>query len=176
MTDATFVYSGIEPLIRILVVGVGMYVALVLFLRISRSRTLSTMSAFDFVVTVAIGSAFGRALTAKDVAFTEALVAFALLVALQYVVTWIQIRWPLFRRLVTNPPALLYFRGEFVDEEMRRQRVTEAELLTAARKKNVGSLEAVEAIVLESSGEFSVITSVEDASEFSEPLDGTVEP
>lgn len=110
MMQTTFFFNDWEPVVRI-VVGVAMYVTLVVFLRISRSRTLSTMSAFDFVVTVAIGSAFGRALTAKSVAFAEAMVAFGLLVALQCTVTWIQIRWPYFRSVITNPPSLLYFRA-----------------------------------------------------------------
>lgn len=170
MTDATFYFAGWDPLVRILVVGTAMYVALVVFLRVTGSRTLSSMNAFDFVVTVAIGSAFGRALTAKDVALAEAVVAFGLLVSLQYAVTWIQVRWPSFGRLVTNPPALLYFRGEFLDDAMGRQRVSRPELRTAVRKEQVGSLEAVEAVVLESSGEFSVIRSVEDGSAFGETL------
>jgi len=40
MTDVTFFVSGWNPLVRIVVVGVAMYVALVFFLRISGSRTL----------------------------------------------------------------------------------------------------------------------------------------
>jgi len=170
MTAVNFYFSGWEPVVRVLIVGVAMYAALVVFLRVSRSRTLSSMNAFDFVVTVAIGSAFGRALTAKSVALSEALAAFGLLVGLQYAVTWIQIRWPYFQRIVTNPPTLLYFRGEFVDEEMQRQRVTESELQSAVRKQQFGSLSEVEAVVLESSGEFSVIPSVEDGSGFGETM------
>jgi uncharacterized membrane protein YcaP (DUF421 family) len=129
------------------------------------------MNAFDFIVTVAIGSVFGRALTAKTVALAEAVVAFALLVTLQYLVTWIQIRWSLFGRAVTNPPVLLYFRGEFIEETMRRERVRKPEVQSAVRKKKFGSLDEIEAIVLESSGEFSVIKSVEDASAFGDNLD-----
>ncbi|MCU4801795.1 DUF421 domain-containing protein [Halobacteria archaeon HArc-gm2] len=171
MTEVTFFVSGLNPIVRIVVVGVSMYVALVLFLRITGSRTLSSMNAFDFIVTVAIGSVFGRALTAKDVALSEAIVAFGLLLALQYVVTWLQIRWPFFRRVVTNPPALLYFRGEFVKGAMRQQRVAKSEIHAALRKKNFGSLDDVEAVVLESSGEISVIGSVEDESSFGEQLE-----
>lgn len=70
-----------------------MYTVLVVLLHVSGSRTLLSMNAFDFViVTVAIVSAFGRALTAKAVALSEVLMAFTLLVALQYSVTWVQIR------------------------------------------------------------------------------------
>ncbi|WP_123622320.1 DUF421 domain-containing protein [Halorubrum sp. CSM-61] len=171
MTDVTFYFTGWEPLVRILVVGVSMYVTLVLFLRLSGSRTLSSMNAFDFIVTVAIGSVFGRALTAKGVALAEAVVALGLLITLQYTVTWIQVRWPFFGRIITNPPALLYFRGEFVDREMRRQRVARDEIRSAVRKKDFGSLEEVEAVVLESSGEFSVVGSVENGSAFGEKLE-----
>ncbi|WP_312912855.1 DUF421 domain-containing protein [Natronosalvus caseinilyticus] len=111
------------------------------------------MNAFDFIVTVAIGSVFGQALTAKSVALAEALVAFGLLVAIQYMVTWIQIRWPFFSRVVTSPPSLLYFRGKFIDESMRRQRVTKSEVQTTVRKKKFGSLDEVETVVLESGGD-----------------------
>lgn len=171
MTDVTFFFSGWEALLRIVVVGTAMYIALVVLLRISGSRTLASMNAFDFIVTVAIGSAFGRALTAKGVALSEAVVAFGVLVALQYIVTWFQVRSPFFERAVTTPPALLYFRNQFIEEELRRQRVTKAELRSAVRKKKFGSLEDVEAVVLESSGEFSIIGSIKDSSAFGESLE-----
>jgi len=169
MTDPLF-FGGWQPLVRILVVGVSMYVSLVVFLRLSGSRTLSTMNAFDFIVTVAIGSAFGRALTAKAVSLAEAVVAFALLVSLQYVVTRLQVRWSIVGRVVTNPPRLLYFRGEFLQDALRTERVTESEVRTAARKNDFGSLSEVEAVVLESSGEFSVVPVVENPETFGESL------
>ncbi|MFC7216179.1 YetF domain-containing protein [Saliphagus sp. GCM10025334] len=68
-------------------------------------------------------------------------------------VTWIQIRWPFFSRVVTSPPSLLYFRGKFIDESMRRQRVTKSEVQMTVRKKKFGSLDEVETVVLESSGD-----------------------
>jgi len=173
MSEPLF-FDGWRPLVRILVVGVSMYVTLVLFLRLSGSRTLSTMNAFDFIVTVAIGSVFGRALTATAVSLAEAVAAFALLVALQFAVTKLQVRWPVFGRAVTNPPKLLYFRGQFLEAAMREERVTESELQTAARKKDHGSLDEVEAVVLESSGEFSVVASVDDPEAFGESLDEDV--
>lgn len=164
MSTVNFFFTGWEPLVRILLVGVGMYVTLIVFLRMSGSRTLASMNAFDFIVTVGIGSAFGRVLTARTVALAEAVVAFALLITLQHIVGWLQTRWPSFRRVVTNPPTLLYFRGEILRDAMRDQRVTEDELYAAVRKKKIGSLDEVEAVVLESSGEFSVISSDSDGS------------
>jgi len=92
MMQVNFFFAGWEPILRILVVGVAMCVALVVFLRISGSRTLSTMHVFDVIITVAIGSSFGRARTASGVALAEALVAVVLLIGLQYAVARFQTR------------------------------------------------------------------------------------
>ena len=170
MNDVIFWFGGWPPIIRILVVGALMYVALVILLRLSGSRTLASMNVFDFIVTVAIGAAFGRTLTTRAVALVEALTAFALLVGLQFSVAWAQTRWTQLMGIVTNPPALLYFRGEFLRKAMRQQRVTEALLRAAVRKEHLGSMNEVEAIVLESSGEFSVIRSIGDGSALGEAI------
>lgn len=174
MNDVVYLFDGWAPLGRILVVGTLTYVALVLLLRVSGSRALASMNAFDFIVTVAIGAVFGRTLTAKEVALAEGVAALALLVALQYAVAWLQTRWAPFKGVLTNPPTLLYFRGSLLREAMRRQRVTEAELQAAVRKKQLGSLAEVEAIVLEPTGEFSVIESVGDGSALGKDVEGQI--
>ncbi|HEV2150547.1 MAG TPA: YetF domain-containing protein [Longimicrobiaceae bacterium] len=157
MDRVTFFFGGWEPVARVLVVGTLAYAALVLLLRVSGKRTLARMNAFDFLVTVALGASFGRVLTARSVALVEAFAAFALLVSLQYGMTWIQVRSPRFARAVTSPPTLLYFRGRFLRDAMLRERVTEDELRTAVREHGAGSFDQVEAVVLESDGRFAVI-------------------
>jgi uncharacterized membrane protein YcaP (DUF421 family) len=157
MSDVVYFFASWEPVGRILVVGTAMYVSLVVLLRISGSRTLASMNAFDFIVTVAVGSVFGRVLTAKSVSLVEGLVAFALLVGLQFWVAWLRSRWPALTTVFTNPPVLLYFQGEFLSGPMNEERVTKAELRAAARGKKVASMDEIEAIVLESDGSLSVI-------------------
>lgn len=164
MSDLVFFTDGWTPLARIVVVGTLMYVALVVLLRVSGSRTIASMRAFDFIVTVALGSVFGRALTAEGVSLAEAVVAFLLLIGLQYAVARLQVFSRPFARAVTNPPRLLYFRGEFQTDNMRSTRVTEQELRAVARKQGHGSLADVEALVLEASGDIAVITRIGDGS------------
>ena len=175
MSDLVFFTSGWLPLARIVVVGTLMYVVLVVLLRVSGSRTIASMRAFDFIVTVALGSVFGRALTAKGVSLAEAVLAFVLLIALQYVVARTQVASPWFARAVTNPPRLLYFRGEFQRDAMQRARVTEQELRAVARKKGHGSLDEVEAFVLEASGDVAVISSIGDGSALGSELSDQVD-
>ena len=174
MSDLVFFTGGWLPLARIVVVGTLMYIALVVLLRVSGSRTIASMRAFDFIVTVALGSVFGRALTAKGVSLAEAVVAFVLLIGLQYAVARLQVFSRPFARAVTNPPRLLYFRGEFQTDEMRRTRVTEQELRAVARKKGHGSMDEVEALVLEASGDVAVITTIGDGSALGSELGAQV--
>lgn len=142
---------------RLLVVGPVAYVALVLLLRISGKRTLAKLNAFDLVVTVALGSTLASVLLSSQVSVAEGVLALFLLVGLQYVVAWTQVRVPAVRRVVKSEPTLVY-RDGFLDDALRRQRVTREEVVQAARTQGHGDLDAVAAVVLETDGSFSVLT------------------
>jgi uncharacterized membrane protein YcaP (DUF421 family) len=144
---------------RTVVVGVLAYIALVVLLRVSGKRTLSKMNAFDLIVTVALGSTLATILLSKDVALAEGLAAFATLIGLQYVVAWLSVRSEAVNRLVKSEPTLLVYRGQLLHGALRRQRVTEGEVLAAVRSEGLGSLEDVEAVVLETDASFSVVSS-----------------
>jgi uncharacterized membrane protein YcaP (DUF421 family) len=152
-------FSSWDSLLRTLIVGVLAYVTLIVFLRLSGKRTLSKMNAFDLVVTVALGSTLATVLLTKDVALADGALAFALLVGLQFVVTWSSVRARWVRRFVSSEPSMLAYRGELLHKAMRRERVTEAEVQAAARSAGLGSLSAAEAVVLETDGSFSVVRS-----------------
>ncbi len=154
--DAFFVnWSG---LVRTLVVGVLAYAGLVLILRISGKRTLSKMNAFDLVVTVALGSTLATIILSKDVALAEGLLAFALLIGLQYAVTWSSIRSRTVSRLVKSDPTLLYYRGDFLRDQLRRSRVSEDDVAAAIRQEGIASFGDVEAVVLETDGTIAVVS------------------
>jgi uncharacterized membrane protein YcaP (DUF421 family) len=75
-----------------LVVGVLAYFGLVLLLRITGNRTLSKMNAFDLIVTVALGSTLSSIVILKDVTLAKGMAALALLVGLQFAITWSSVR------------------------------------------------------------------------------------
>jgi uncharacterized membrane protein YcaP (DUF421 family) len=150
-------FSGWDGLLRTLIVGVLAYVTLIVFLRVSGKRTLSKMNAFDLVVTVALGSTLATVLLTKDVALAEGALAFALLIGLQFVVTWSSVRARWVRQVVAGEPVMLLYRGDFLAADMRRARVTEDEVRAAVRSAGLASLGGVEAVVLETDGSFSIV-------------------
>ena len=155
-------FGGWDNLLRTLVVGVLAYITLVVFLRISGKRTLSKMNAFDLVVTVALGSTLATVLLARDVALAEGVLAFALLISLQFAVTWSSVRASWVRRLATGEPLMLLYCGEFLSVALRQARVNEDEVRAAVRSAGIDSLKKVHAVVLETDGSFSVVRSNED--------------
>jgi uncharacterized membrane protein YcaP (DUF421 family) len=150
-------YTNWEELARILTVGVLGYTGLVLILRISGKRTLSKMNAFDLVVTIALGSTLATVILSKDTSLAGGLLALALLVALQFVITWLSVRSERLSHLVKAEPTLLFYRGRFLQSALRSERVKQAEVLAAVREQGSESLHLVEAVVLETDGSFSVI-------------------
>lgn len=150
-------FNDWASLFRTTVVGVLAYIALILLLRVSGKRTLSKMNAFDFVVTVALGSTLATILLSKDTALAEGIVALALLIFLQYVITWLSVRSATFSRLVKAEPKLLFYKGSFVASAMKYERVNEGEVLQAMRSQGALDAEQVAAVVLETDGSFSVM-------------------
>lgn len=142
---------------RVLTVGTLAYVALVAILRISGKRTLTKLNAFDLVVTVALGSTLATVLLSKSVALAEGVLAMALLVLLQFVITWLSVRSPGFQSLVKSEPTLLVHRGRFLDGAMRSQRITRDEVMAALRSNGVPDAADVAAVVLETDGTMAVI-------------------
>ncbi len=152
-----YFFNGWGSLLRVIIVGILAYAALVFFLRVSGNRTLSKMNAFDLIVTVALGSTLATVLLSKDVALAEGAVAMALLISLQFIITWFSVRTAWVRRLVTGEPLMLLYRGEFITTSMQKARVTQDEVQSAIRGSGIADVTAVEAVVLETDGSMSVI-------------------
>ena len=154
-------FEGWESLLRIVVLGTLGYVALIAMLRISGKRTLSKMNAFDFVITITLGSAYASLLVSESVTLTEGVTALAVLIALQWVVSWISVRSPRFESIVKGTPQLLFWHGQYLDEALKRERITREEVQAAMRASNVTVGESA-AAVLESDGSVTVISIEEE--------------
>ncbi len=156
--DHIFFNNGYVVL-RTLIIGVLAYTLLIVMLRISGKRTLAKMNAFDLVVTVAVGSTLAAILLNKEVALAEGAAAFFVLFALQFAITWTSTRARWVRRVVTGEPRLILFRGVCLPDALRRERVAVDEVHAAVRAAGLAAIEDAEAVVLETDGSFSVVTS-----------------
>ncbi|MDR7666915.1 DUF421 domain-containing protein [Methanosarcina sp. Z-7115] len=154
-------FNSWNDLGRVLVLGILGYISLVLLLKVSGNRTLSKLNAFDFVITIALGSTFGSLLLNKSVALVEGVTAFAVLIGLQYTVAGLTIRSDTVKRIIKDEPSIVYYNGEYLKDSMKRSRVIESEIQQSVRNQGYANLESVEAVVLETDGSFSIISQSE---------------
>lgn len=151
------IFESWESSIRTIILTVLGYVMIVIILRISGKRTLSKMNAFDFVVTVALGSCLASISLNKDITLTDGVLSFSLFIFLQFIFTFLSVRIEGFRSLITSNPVVLFYKGNMLLKEMKKQRITKEELLNACRLNGYSNLDNVFLIVLESTGDISVI-------------------
>lgn len=144
-------------LLRVVLVAPLAYGGLVLILRVSGKRTLSKLNAFDFVVTVALGSILATILLSKTVPLLEGLTGLVMLAAMQFAVAWLSVRVGWFNSLVKSEPTLLLHNGAFLDRALLAQRVTRDDVEAALRSSGVGAASGASAVVLETDGSISVI-------------------
>lgn len=147
-----------DSLLRTLIITILSYIALVAMLRISGKRTLTQMNAFDFIITIALGSAFATVTLNKDVVLADGILVLSLLVLLQYVITWLSVRYQGVNKLITNKPALLVYNGKLYNEVLKKERITHDELQEALRRQGIDDIRQVRAAVLETAGNITVIS------------------
>jgi uncharacterized membrane protein YcaP (DUF421 family) len=97
-------------------------------------------------------------------------VALGVLFGLQFVVGNLRKRLPGVTALIDNRPLLLMDGPEVLSDNLRRANMTEADLRAKLRGANVTRLEQVRAVVMESTGDVSVLHAPPDASAIDDAL------
>ena len=142
---------------RIALSSLCIYALIIMLLLVAGKRSLAKLNVFDLVVTIALGSILASTMIVKAISLSEGFTAMAVLVALQFVVSWLSVRVGWFKRLIRSDARLIFRDGRFLEDAMSEERVTHSEVLAAIRKKGHGRTEDIAAVVLETDGDFSVI-------------------
>jgi len=130
-------------------------------IRVSGRRTLGEMTAFDFVLFLIIGGSTQRAITGQDYSLTNAFILVATFVALDIGLSIVDLKWPFMRRLLNATPTILVDNGHLLANRMRRARVTEENILEAARRLHgLERLDQIKFAILEASGDISIVPAV----------------
>ncbi len=133
------------------------YVALLFGLRVAGKRELGQMSPFDLVVILLIANAVQNAMVGSDTSLTGGLVAAAALLAINWVVGRLRLRYGWFEREIRGTVSLLVNDGHFVEEHLRREGIGEDDVYMAMREHGVDDLSQVKAAILEVDGTISIV-------------------
>lgn len=148
----------LDALVRgALLAGVAL-VLVVLMIRVTGLRSLSKMTPFDFVMTVALGSLVaGGAQATQWTGFWQAIAGMVGLFAVQYVAARFRKASDTVEDALQNEPILLMRDGEFCEEALAAERVAKSDVIAKLREANVLDIAQVRAVVLETTGDVSVL-------------------
>ena len=126
--------------------------------RIVGLRSFSKMTAFDFVMTIATGSLLaGAAQAAQWSGFAQALIALTALFLAQMTIARLRQHFRPFQSAIENEPVLLMRDGVFYEQALEQTRVAQSDVMAKLREANVLDMEQVRAVVLETTGDISVL-------------------
>lgn len=150
--------TGPDILLRGFALAIAALLWVILLIRVNGLRSLSKMTNFDFVMTIALGSLVASASQSTQwSSFAQSLLAMAALFVVQWVAARLRKASKLFERASQNTPVVLMRDGRFCDDALDRTRVSRSDVLAKLREANVLALDQVRAVVLETTGDVSVL-------------------
>jgi uncharacterized membrane protein YcaP (DUF421 family) len=150
-------FHGWAPLLRVVGIAAAVYVLVIVVLRIVGERALAKMSAYDLIVTVALGSLVASIPLDSTISFLDGAAAILTFLLLQELTRWGQARWRVVHHVVREKPRLVVWDGEMLPDRLQKIAVTPDEVRGAIRRSGLYSLADVLAVILENDGDWSVI-------------------
>lgn len=146
-----------ENLIDIALRVILIVLAIIALTRLHGLRSFSKLSGFDFAITVAMGSVLAGAITTLSTPAWHFLAALCALFVFQILLSQSRVRLPFVADALDNAPLLIMENGTALPANMTKGGVSESDLWAKLREANAYDLSRVRAVVLESTGDISVL-------------------
>src|SRR5699024_2743118 len=168
--DFSWISTSWSSVLMVIISAAVVYLTTIILTRISGLRSFSKMSGFDFAVTVAIGAIIGSTILSEDPPLAQAIAALGILYLFQKVVATFRGSSTIMSGLVDNKPLLLMKGTTVVDDNLKKAKVTSADLRAKLREANITQVRQVKAVVMETTGDISVMHHKDEAHELDNEL------
>ena len=146
------------PVLEIIIRGSVTYLAIFILLRIVLKRQSGgNIGMTDVLVIVMLADASQNAMAGGYNSIADGIVLVAVIIGWSFLLDWAGFHWPLFQRLIKPPKLLLVNDGKLLKRNMRKELVTEDELMTEIRKGGFDKLEEIAKAYMEGDGNISII-------------------
>ncbi|MEO8735317.1 MAG: YetF domain-containing protein [Edaphobacter sp.] len=142
----------LEKLLRPMIV----YLFLIVFLRLFGKRELAQLNPFDLVVLLSLSNTVQNAMIGDDNSVTGGVIGAFALLAINWVLTLVLFRMPKLDKVVEGTETVLIRHGVLDAAAMKKEALTELELMSVLHKQGLDSISEVEKCVLEPNGTFYV--------------------
>jgi uncharacterized membrane protein YcaP (DUF421 family) len=153
-----FEHEWLDAVTRGIVLAIAGLLWIILLVRVVGLRSFSKMTNFDFVMTVAMGSLLANASQSTEwPLFFQVLAAMIGLFFVQWLAARLRKASDKLEESMENTPILLMRDGKIIEEAMSATRVGRDDLFAKLRGANVLEISEVRAVVLETTGDVSVL-------------------
>lgn len=155
--DWKYFIDGLDMLPEVIIAAVGIYILILAYTRIFGLKSFSKMTGFDFLNTLAIGNLLAMSIaTAKPAPLLGAIII-GLLYFFNYLITLARFKSETIEETLDNSPILLMRDGAILHDNLEKVKITEDELRGKLREANAFKLIHVKAVILETTGDVSVM-------------------
>ncbi|MEI6750563.1 MAG: YetF domain-containing protein, partial [Bacteroidota bacterium] len=112
----------------------------------------------DLVFILLISNAVQNAMVGPDSTLSGGLVAASTLFLVNYLLKYLQYRFPKFSKVVQGDATMLIYKGKFIEAHMKKAKISEDELMEAVREHGVASVKEVDLAIMEVDGSISVLS------------------
>ena len=137
--------------------AIFVFVFLLVLTRIIGRRELSSLEPFDLILLIVLGDAVQQGLTQDDYSLTGAFLVIGTFAVLQVFVSWVGYRFPRARPILDGEPIIIIEDGQLIERNLKRERLTHAEIAEEARNQQIAHISQVRWGVLETNGQISFI-------------------
>jgi uncharacterized membrane protein YcaP (DUF421 family) len=146
------------PLTELIVRGSVMYLALFSLLRLILRREVAAVTVPDLLMVVLIADAAQNGIAGDYESISDGLVVVTTIIFSNYLLDRLAFHFPLIARFVHPPPLPLVKDGRLLRRNMRKEFITEEELMTQLREQGIEDIAEVKRACMEGDGRISVIT------------------
>ena len=142
------------PILEKLLRPVIVYLVLIVFLRIFGKRELAQLNPFDLVVLLSLSNTVQNAIIGDDNSVTGGVIGAFSLLAINWILMRILYSMPKVNKALEGTSTVLIQDGKVDYDALKRETLTEEELLSALHKQSFDRYQDVRRCVLEPNGTF----------------------
>jgi uncharacterized membrane protein YcaP (DUF421 family) len=135
---------------------VFLYLVLIAIIRFLGKRQLGQMEPSEVVVTMVVADLASISMQDSGVPISSSLVPILAVLGMEFLLSTLSLRSIFLRKLLCGKPVILIENGKFLQENIRKSRITLDELSELLRQKDVLRIETVQYAILETNGNLSV--------------------
>ena len=138
--------------------NLAVYFYLIIILRILGKKEMSRLTLFDFILYLLISELMTLSLSNKEISFFYGAFCALVLVFIDKLISYIELRFKSLRRLLDGKPSYIIFNGDIDFSLMKKLNYSIDDLYHQLRQNNISSISEVDFALLETNGNLSTIT------------------